>query len=192
MIDKVASSYVGARCSTQPSGIGAMSRIPSRLLICLLLALPLSGIACEKGESANQPGASVESQLARTVFNRITKQTSEIGTALMKSYGCKYIFANVPDTPVLTRPKPIKGSLPAAPSDAQGNRIVGRVLVGFIVSMDGLVLDPVILESTDPRLTKVALESMKAWQFTPATFNGMKVATLAAQEFNFKATEADA
>jgi TonB family protein len=164
----------------------------NRLFICLLLALPLTGIACEKGESTNSPGESVESMLGRTVFNRITKQTSEIDAALMTSYGCKYIFANVADTPALTRPKPIKGSLPKAPIDAQGNRIVGRVLVGYIVSLDGLVMDPVVLESTDPRLTEVALESMKAWQFTPATFNGMKVATLVAQEFIFSVTGTDA
>jgi hypothetical protein len=53
-------------------------------------------------------------------------------------------------------------------------------------------MDQVVLESTDPQLTKVVLESMKAWQFTSATFNGMTVATLAAQEFNFMVTGADA
>jgi TonB family protein len=168
-----------------------VSRMSNRLLIFLLLALPLTSIACEKGESIDQPGEPVKSQWARTVFNRITKQSSEVDAALMKRYGCKYIFANVADTSALTRPKPVKGSLPATPADAQGNRIVGRVLVGYVVSIDGLVMDPVVLESTDPRLTKVALESMKAWQFTPATFNGMTVATLAAQEFNFNVSGAD-
>jgi len=157
----------------------------NRVLMCLLLLLPMSGIACEKGKSAEHPNESTESMLARTVFNRVTKDTSAIDEALMTSYGCKYIFANVADTPALTRPVPVEGSTPGAQSDDKGNRIVGLVLIGYIVSVEGLVVDPVVLESSDPRLTKAALESMKSWRFTPATFNGMKVATLVAQKINF-------
>jgi len=189
--DKVPSSYAGARRSAQTLGIGKKWPMTKYLLACVLLVLPILGFACDKEPAAHHPSESIESMKARTVFNRITKQSREIDAALMAGYGCKYIFANVADTPALTRPSPTQGSLLSKLLDENGNRIVGRVMIGYIVSIDGLVVDPIVIESTDPRLTEAALKSMKAWRFAPAAFNGKSVATLAAQEFSFTDVKAD-
>ena len=110
----------------------------------------------------------------------------EIDAAAKQAYGCRYLFADVFGG--LEKAQPIAGGLPKSPSGPDGLSVSGKVSIAYIITVDGLAADPVVIESTDPRLTEVALKAMQSWRFKPASFNGRTVATLAAQEFPFGST----
>ena len=156
--------------------------------LLLLFAAISPSFACDRTSGTNSGDETTEAMLARTVFNRITPESMEIDAAAKKAYGCRYIFADVFGG--LERAEPTSGRLPEPPIDSDGKPITGRVLVAYIITVDGLAKDPVVIESTDPRLTSVALAAMQGWRFKPANFNGRPVATLAAQEFQLTAPEA--
>jgi hypothetical protein len=150
------------------------------LLLALFIASPV--IACDKAKSSNAR-ESAESVVARTVFNRITHESMDIDAAAKAAYGCRYIFADVFGG--LERAKPIAGGLPQPPIGPDGKPKSGKVVVAYIITREGVAADPVVVESTDPQLTAVALSAMESWRFQPAAFNGRVVASLAAQEFPF-------
>jgi hypothetical protein len=149
------------------------------MLLALSIASPV--IACEAPKSKDAESA--ESIDARTVFNRITPESMDIDVAAKTAYGCRYIFADVFGG--LERAKPIAGGLPDTPMGSDGKPKAGKVVVAYIITREGLAADPVVIESSDPQLTSVALTAMQAWRFQPAVFNGRVVASLAAQEFPF-------
>jgi hypothetical protein len=121
--------------------------------------------------------------LARTVFNRIMPESLEIDAVAKKAYDCRYIFADVFGG--LEKAKPTAGGLPKTPVGDDGQPILGKVVIAYIITEDGLAKDPVVIESTDPQQTTAALAAMQEWRFQPASFNGRSVASLAAQEFPF-------
>jgi hypothetical protein len=157
----------------------------TKLLVLFFICVSPS-LACDtEAETATSISGkgSTESILARTVFNRISPESVDIDAAAKKAYGCRYVFADVFGG--LEKAQPIAGGLPEAPSGPDGLLLSGKVLIAYIISVDGLAADPVVIESTDPRLTDVALRAMQSWRFKPASFNGRVVATLAAQDFPF-------
>ncbi|TZF80434.1 energy transducer TonB [Cognatilysobacter lacus] len=153
-------------------------------VICLaLLVVSHTAVACEgKNETSAKP-ESTDQMLARTVFNRLSPESFAIDSAAKKAYGCRYIFADTLGG--LQSANPTAGGLPAAPAGPEGSPRVGKVVIAYIVTLEGVASDPVVIESTDPQLTEVALAAMKEWRFEPARFNGRPVASLAAQEFPF-------
>ena len=155
------------------------------LVLAILLAIVSPAFACNGASKASE-SKSTETVLARTVFNRITPESMEIDAAAKKAYGCRYIFADVFGG--LERAKPIAGGLPKAPTGPDGKAKTGKVVVDYIITTAGVAADPVVVESSDPQLTSVALTAMQEWRFQPAVFNGRVVASLAAQEFPFGST----
>lgn len=158
-------------------------RLVASVLIFFLASVSPS-VACDKATGTKSSEESTDSMLARTVFNRITPETLELDAAAKKAYDCRYIFADVFGG--LERARPTAGGLPKAPVSPDGKPIAGKVVIAYIVTVDGLAKDPVVIESTDPQLTTVALAAMHDWRFQPASFNGRPVASLAAQEFPFQ------
>ncbi|TZF79810.1 hypothetical protein FW784_14165 [Lysobacter lacus] len=153
------------------------------ILSFALLALSHSAVACDGQKDTSAKPESTEQTLDRTVFNRLSPESFAIDSAAKKAYGCRYIFADTFGG--LQRAKPTAGGLPPAPVGPDGSPKVGKVVVAYIVTLEGLASDPVVVESTDPELSEVALAAMKEWRFEPARFNGRPVASLAAQEFPF-------
>ena len=157
----------------------------TKILVLFFICISPS-FACDTQAKTGAPISgkeSTESILARTVFNRITPESMEIDAAAKKAYGCRYIFADVFGG--LEKAKPIAGGLPKAPNGSDGQSMSGKVSIAYIITVDGLAADPIVIESTDPQLTEVALKAMQSWRFQPASFNGRTVATLAAQDFPF-------
>ena len=152
--------------------------------LCLSVVSP--AYACDNAPKTGQAPESTESILARTVFNRLTPESMEIDAAAKKAYGCRYIFADVFGG--LERAKPIAGGLPDAPTGPDGKPKSGKVVIAYVITTAGVAADPVVVESSDPELTNLALSAMQAWRFQPAQFNGRVVASLASQEFPFGAT----
>ena len=154
-----------------------------RLLVFVaLLLISHVSAACE-----NQKSTTDGDVMSRLVINRLTPESFEIDQAIKRQYGCKYIIADVLDSPTLERAQPIAGGLPDTPSGPDGEPIYGTVLIGYIIGTDGLAHDPVVLESTSPVLTEAALAAMKEWRFIPGKLDDRTVATLAAQDFVFRA-----
>ena len=154
------------------------------LALVLFFTAVSPSVACDKAASAKPGEESTESMLARTVFNRITPETLELDAAAKKAYDCRYIFADVFGG--LERARPTAGGFPKGPVAPDGKPIAGKVVITYIITVDGVAKDPVVIESTDPQLTAVALAAMQEWRFQPASFNGRPVASLAAQEFPFQ------
>ncbi len=62
------------------------------------------------------------------------------------------------------------------PAEAYENNIEGKVLVRFVVSKDGSVMNPSIIRSADPELDKAALDAIKKLpKFIPGKQDGMPV-----------------
>jgi hypothetical protein len=108
-----------------------------------------------------------------------------IDQAIKAVFGKKYAVVDTSRKAGYAEPEATAGDLPKSASDKGGQAIQGYVLAIYIVTAEGLVSDPFIVKSSDQRLSRVALESMADWRFTPGTLNGTAVATTAAQEFNF-------
>ena len=151
----------------------------ARLLVLLSL-LFASGVTLACDKPAKEP--SVDD----VVFNNISPQTMELDQEVQSRYGCKYPFAMLFSSDGYTPMKLVSGSQPATPTDATGAPITGTVLVGFVLNMDGVPVDPVVLKSQDDRLATIAMDHVVRLRYTPSQFNGRTVRSLGVQVYQFK------
>lgn len=87
--------------------------------------------------------------------------------------------------PGATPPQPTKRPPPVYPEAMRATRLEGRVTVGFNITKEGLVDDPVIIRSNNPWFERPAIDAILKWRFKPAEMNGKKVNTRARQELIF-------
>jgi TonB family protein len=97
-----------------------------------------------------------------------------------------YEVMEIQDSPNYVSPKAILGGLVDLAQGANGEALIGNVIVGYVVAEDGRTRSAVVLSSTDPRLNATALAATESWRFEPATLNGKPIATVAVQDFYFK------
>lgn len=71
----------------------------------------------------------------------------------------------------------IKQTRPVYPPELQQAGVDGTVVVRAVVSKTGVVLNPQVVSSTDPRLNQAALDAVMQWQFQPTLLNGQPVET---------------
>jgi TonB family protein len=64
-------------------------------------------------------------------------------------------------------------------------RASGSVLIGLIVSSQGLPKDPHILKSLDKDLDQSAIEAVKQWRFAPAQKDGKAIAVRVSLQIEF-------
>lgn len=120
------------------------------------------------------------------VYNNLDGDGSqELDRAIKQAYSAKYTLVDTRRADGYVEPNATAGDLPKDAVDAAGRHLAGYVLAVYIVGQDGLVDDPVVLKTTDGRLSRVALDAMARWRFMPGQLGGAPVATTAAQEFNF-------
>jgi len=120
------------------------------------------------------------------VYNDIGGDASvTLDRAIKGAYGAHYTIVDMDRAKGYSGPRPTAGELPSTAAGPSGEPLAGYVLAAYIVTVEGVVADPVILKATDKRLGDVALEAMRRWRFSPATLNGSAVASTAAQEFTF-------
>lgn len=115
---------------------------------------------------------------------------SEQGKARDATYkaalGARFEFRDVrTDDEQLMRAKPLSGGLPPAAFTNAGKRIAGEATVVFVISREGLAIEPRIVRMDDPRLEPTVLAAVRGWRFQPATLSGKSVASLASQQFAF-------
>jgi len=121
-----------------------------------------------------------------TIYNRVMAETAELDRQVGVLYSPKFTIVEIRDAKQYVGPKPIAGGLPSTALNKSGQQLSGNVLVAYIVTTEGRAIEPLILKTTDERLNNVATKAMDQWRLEPATLNGVAIAALAAQEFNFE------
>ena len=86
-------------------------------------------------------------------------------------------------------PEPIVQPAPELPFSAKQRGISGKVVVSFIVTTEGKVVDIKILESPDPELSKSVIKTVQQWRNKAGILNGRRVNTRVKQPFSFTLEE---
>jgi len=116
-----------------------------------------------------------------------TEDGASIDQAVNTALANKYAIVLLKNSADYAGPPKVKaGKLPSSYTTSSGETISGYVLIAYVVTADGRADDPVVLKTTNARLSHAATDAMTGWRFEPAKLNGTPIATTAAQEFNFK------
>ena len=121
-----------------------------------------------------------------TVYLHVIRAGDPQDQRMRKAYASKFTVADLQDSPAYIRPKPIAPNLPAVARTKSGEALPGDVVVLYVVTAEGSVIEPTILKSSDKRLNTTALKAMATWRFEPATLNGAPISVIVGQEFTFK------
>lgn len=71
----------------------------------------------------------------------------------------------------------VSWKLPAYPTEMLKDKLEGEVVVEFMVTAEGRVIQPKVTSSSDARFEAAALECVQAWTFEPAVSGGRKRAS---------------
>lgn len=82
-------------------------------------------------------------------------------------------------------PQATRMPAPVYPEAMREFGLEGRVTVGFNITTEGLVDDPIIVRSNNPWFERPAIDAILGWRFRPAEVDGKKVNTRASQELVF-------
>ncbi len=88
-------------------------------------------------------------------------------------------------TPDVTVPKRLSGPSPDLPRNLPRMKSP-TVLVEFLVTEDGEVQDPTVVESAGPALDKACLDAVRKWRYSPALKNGVRVRVTQRARFRFE------
>lgn len=64
---------------------------------------------------------------------------------------------------------------PVYPQDQLNAGIEGWVVLSYVISAEGKVIDPIVLDSNSKHFERAALRSLQQYSYTPARFNGENV-----------------
>lgn len=94
-----------------------------------------------------------------------------------------------PDTTAFEKadqpPKPIKLEPPRYPADLRRAGLIGEVKLRFIITTEGKVTDPFVVESNNPAFERPAIDALLKWKFEPARKGGRPVNTRIQQVIHF-------
>jgi TonB family protein len=113
-----------------------------------------------------------------TVYNYISRENDPHDKAAESAYAKKFTIVDVRDRKQLTRAVLKEYVHPRPVLSESGQELKGRVAVMMIMTSDGRVVEPFILESTDRRLNTAALDAVRQWRFAPARLNGSPVSRI--------------
>jgi TonB family protein len=88
--------------------------------------------------------------------------------------------------PGVTPPRLIHQVTPSSDSGAGGFRVSGTVLIGLVVSSQGLPRDVHVVRALDKDLDRNAVEAVEQWRFDPARKAGTAVAVRVTVEIRFQ------
>ena len=123
------------------------------------------------------------------VYNHITEAGAALDQLVHQTYEAEFKVVDFRDQDgVYVAPQLKYGFPPKAPFDSKKVPIEGRVVAVFIVTAEGRVAKPVILQSTDRRLNSAVFAALDQWEFVPARIDGRNVSTTGGEEFDIRAT----
>lgn len=152
--------------------------------LVVFVVLALAGLAqVEPGECAGSPK---QPRRQQTVYNHTTAAGAHVDALVHKYYQTNFKIVDISGQGFV----PVKAledtTLPDKALTDTGERLAGSVLVVYLITDQGRVIYPIVVESTDERLNPTVLSAMEAWRFRSATLNRKAVWSAAAQEFIFK------
>jgi TonB family protein len=155
-----------------------------RIKVLSLVVLALVGFAAaESGQGANAPK---QPRRQQTVYNHKTTEGAHVDELVHQYYQTNFKIIDI-NAPGFVPAKVAEGTtLPDKARADNGQELAGSVLVVYLITDKGLVIYPIIVESTDERLNQTVLKAMEAWRFRPATLKGKAVWSAAGQKFIFK------
>ena len=120
------------------------------------------------------------------VYNEITEESSGLDRAAKNAYAGKFRFVDIRPSEGFTQGH-LKGRPPVYqdPRPMREETKPGKVVVAFLVTPDGRVIEPRIVQSTDRRVTSYMLALINPRRYVPARFRGAAVFSLWAEEFVF-------
>jgi len=75
---------------------------------------------------------------------------------------------------------------PVYPAELQQLGVEGNVIMKAVVSKDGTVLHPIVINTVDARFAKAALDAVSQWRYQPALLNGQPVETITSITLDFQ------
>jgi len=75
---------------------------------------------------------------------------------------------------------------PVYPEELQQLGVQGTVIIRAVISKDGSVLHPSVVNTVDSRLAKLALDAVSQWAYEPTLLNGQPVEVLTSIEIEFR------
>lgn len=105
------------------------------------------------------------------------------GPAPQKTAGFDGLLADVKELHVM--PKALKQVAPMYPADMKGNSVQGEVLISFVVTETGDVVDFQPEEATHPSFALAAMDAVSQWKFAPGELNGAPVNVRLTQPLRF-------
>lgn len=85
-----------------------------------------------------------------------------------------------------TPPKPVRSENPAYPSELRAQAIRGTVVVEFTIGTDGKVSRAAAVHSPHPRLSQLAVDAVRRWEYIPAQRQGRAVETTFQARIDFQ------
>jgi serine/threonine-protein kinase len=89
-------------------------------------------------------------------------------------------------TPDVTPPRRLSGNGPDLPRNTAGFKST-TVVVEFVVTEDGDVKDPKVIEPAGDARDNACLQAVSRWRYTPATKDGVRVRVIQQARFRFEA-----
>jgi TonB family protein len=122
------------------------------------------------------------------IYNFVSKGSDPaIQQAFKRAYSGKFRVVDFSDKKSYLPSKCTNPIVPKPQRDSSGHVLHGSVLVGLIVTTQGTVMSPFIINSDNHVLDPVVLATIKQWRGTPAQLNGSRIAITRTQKITFKA-----
>ena len=154
----------------------SLTAMKHAVLAITLLAIAPGRANAQKPADHGQP----------VVYNDITAGSSTLDRQARKAYAGKFRLIEVTERDGLT-PARIKGhGVPFRdPRSTRDLAAPGKIVYLFVVTADGHVIEPRIIQSTDRRVSDYVLKSILSHRFVPARFRGVPVSSLHSGDIDF-------
>jgi len=86
-------------------------------------------------------------------------------------------------------PEPFVCPAPQYPRTLEKKKVHGRAVVSIRIRKTGAVLDPTLVEATDPAFGEAAIEALRVWRFIPAIKDGRPIEITAKMPLEFDPDE---
>ena len=130
------------------------------------------------------PAAHAQESHKPLVYNHLTNAGAGMDQLVHATYDDAFTIVDFSDRDgIYLPPHVLYGPQPSVPAAEVGAQLAGTVVVFFIITPDGLVAQPVVVNSSEPQLNPGILKAINGWIFTPARLNGRPVAVTAGQQF---------
>ena len=149
-------------------------------LISTLLSFALYSLPCGATEKT-------------VVFNHVSGQRTELDDLAHKHFGKRYEVVDFTEREhTWVYPKGTWKPGPSPSFYVENRCVPGSVLVLYIISSDGSVIDPYVVKATNPLLADPASRRMAERRFQPGQLDERFVSSLAATNIRFACEQSDA